>query len=227
MQTGFVVRDYMFEEKIGEGGMGEVWRSRHQMLDKHVAIKIMSEDLRDDPAFEARFIREAKAQARLHHPQIIGATDFFHEQGRYYLVMPLIEGHSLEDRLSLGPLSLQEVLAISADVLAALDYAHQQGVIHRDVKPSNILIDRNGRAYLTDFGIALMIGLDRQTKTGVAIGTTLYMSPEQIRRPKNLDHRTDVYSFGCVLYEMLTGRPPFEAIGAGEGTDFVIKEMHI
>src|SRR5262245_20016283 len=202
MQSGFIVRDYVLEEKIGEGGMGEVWRSRHQMLNKHVAIKVMAAHLLADPEFEARFLQEAQAQSRLHHPQIIGATDFFREQGRYNRVMPMIESYSLEDRLSQGPLSIQEVLRISADVLAALDYAHQQAVIHRDVKPSNILIDRDGHAFLTDFGIALLMGQERRTRTGVAIGTTHYMSPEQIRRPRSVDHRTDVYSFRCVLYEM-------------------------
>src|SRR5262245_10708905 len=227
MQAGFVVRDYALEEKVGEGGMGEVWRSRHLMLDKPVAIKVMSEHLLADPAFEARFIQEARAQARLHHPQIIGATDFFREQGHYYLVMPMIEGYSLEDRLSQGPLSIQEALRISVDVLAALDYAHQQAVIHRDVKPSNILVDRDGRAFLTDFGIALMMGQERRTRTGVAVGTPHYMSPEQIRRPRGVDHRTDVYSFGCVLYEMLTGRPPFDAGDAEEDTDYVIKDAHV
>jgi serine/threonine-protein kinase len=227
MRAGFVVRDYVLEEKIGEGGMGEVWRSRHQMLNKPVAIKVMAEQLLADPSFEARFIHEAQAQARLQHPQIIGATDFFREQGRYYLVMPMIEGYSLEERLKRGPMPIEEALWISADVLAALDYAHQQAVIHRDVKPSNILIDRNGRAYLTDFGIALMMGQERKTRTGIAIGTTHYMSPEQIRRPRGVDHRTDVYSFGCVLYEMLTGRTPFEVGDAEEDTDYVIKEAHV
>jgi serine/threonine-protein kinase len=227
MQAGFVIRDYMLEEKIGEGGMGEVWRSRHRMLDKPVAIKVMAEQLLTDPQFEARFIQEAQAQARLQHPHIIGATDFFREQGRYYLVMPMIEGISLEERLTRGPLPVEEALRISADVLAALDYAHQRAVIHRDVKPSNILIDREGRAFLTDFGIALMLGQERKTRTGVSIGTPHYMSPEQIRRPRSVDHRTDVYSFGCVLYEMLAGRPPFEADASEEETDYVIKEAHV
>lgn len=227
MRVGFVVRNYVLEEKIGEGGMGEVWRSRHQMLNKPVAIKVMVERLLTDPSFEARFIHEAQAQARLQHPHIIGATDFFCEQGRYYLVMPMIEGYSLEERLTRGPMSIEEALWISADALAALDYAHQQAVIHRDVKPSNILIDRNGRAYLTDFGIALMMGQERRTRTGIAIGTPHYMSPEQILRPRSVDHRTDVYSFGCVLYEMLTGRTPFEVGDAEEDTDYVIKEAHV
>lgn len=229
MQAGSSVRDYVFEAKIGEGGMGEVWRARHELLDRKVAVKVMAAHLMADPEFEARFIKEAQAQARLQHPNIIGATDFFREQGQYFLVMPLIEGQSLEEKLTAnrGPLPVEEALRISTDVLAALDYAHQHAVIHRDVKPSNILLDHEGRAYLTDFGIALMMGVDRKTRTGVAVGTAHYMSPEQIRRPKSIDHRTDVYSFGCVLYEMLTGRAPFEAADSDEDTDYVIKEAHI
>lgn len=229
MEAGNCVRDYVFESKIGQGGMGEVWSARHELLDRRVAIKVMAAHLMADPEFEARFIKEAQAQARLQHPSIIGATDFFREQGRYYLVMPLIEGQSLEEKLasSPGPLPVEDALRISADVLSALDYAHQRAVIHRDVKPSNILLDGEGRAYLTDFGIALMMGTDRRTRTGVAVGTVHYMSPEQIRRPKSIDHRTDVYSFGCVLYEMLTGHAPFEAEDAEQDTDYVIKDAHI
>ena len=223
------IRDYIFEEKIGEGGMGAVYRARHALLDKPVAIKILSDQLLTSPEFEERFLREARAQARLHHPNIVQVTDFFQENGKYYLVMVLVEGESLEQRLTRGkPLPLDEALGISADVLAALDYAHQRGLIHRDVKTSNILLDKEGRAYLADFGIVLMVGAERKTRTGSTIGTAFYMSPEQIRRPRAIDHRTDVYSFGCVLYEMLTGHTPFEKGDEEEGdTDFVIKDGHV
>ena len=222
------IRDYVFEEKIGEGGMGAVYRARHALLDKPVAIKILSDHLLTSPEFEERFLREARAQARLHHPNIVQVTDFFQENGKYYLVMVLVEGESLEQRLMRDkPLPIDEALRISADVLAALDYAHQRGLIHRDVKTSNILLDKEGRAYLADFGIVLMVGAERKTRTGSTIGTAFYMSPEQIRRPRTIDHRTDVYSFGCVLYEMLTGHTPFEK-GDEEGdTDFVIKDGHV
>src|ERR1044071_5799995 len=129
------IRDYVFEEKIGEGGMGAVYRARHALLDKPVAIKILSDHLMTSPEFEERFLREARAQARLHHPSIVQVTDFFQENGKYYLVMALVEGESLEQRLTRGkPIPLDEALRISADVLAALDYAHQRGLIHRDVK---------------------------------------------------------------------------------------------
>ncbi|MGA9772639.1 MAG: serine/threonine-protein kinase [Blastocatellia bacterium] len=228
MTSSQKIRDYVFEEKIGEGGMGAVYRARHSLLDKPVAIKILSDHLLTSPEFEERFLREARAQARLHHPNIVQVTDFFQENDKYYLVMALVEGESLEQRLTRGkPLSLNEALRISADVLAALDYAHQRGLIHRDVKTSNILLDNEGRAYLADFGIVLMVGAERKTRTGSTIGTAFYMSPEQIRRPRSIDHRTDVYSFGCVLYEMLTGHTPFEK-GDEEGdTDFVVKDGHV
>jgi serine/threonine-protein kinase len=229
MQAGQTVRDYVLEAKIGFGGMGEVWRSRHVLLDKLVAIKVVSTELLEDPQFEARFIQEAKAQARLHHPHILPVTEFFREDNRYHLVMPLIDGQSLAARLAAkaNPLPLEETLRIAQDVLVALDYAHQQGVIHRDVKHSNILLDLGGHAYLMDFGIALMMSEERRTRTGTSIGTPHYMSPEQIGRPKTLDHRTDVYSFGCVLYEMLAGRTPFDAASEEGDVDYLIKAAHV
>ncbi len=229
MQEGQKIRDYILEEKIGEGGMGEVWRARHAILDRQVAIKAMARFLETDPEFGQRFLQEAQSQARLDHPRIVGVSDFFTEDGQYFLVMPLMLGKSLADRLHeiRGPLSVSDALVVARDVLEALDHAHQQGVIHRDVKPSNILLDREGHAFLTDFGIALSLGRRRVTLTRTSLGTPHYMSPEQIRSPKNVDHRTDVYSFGCVLYEMLTGLPPFAEAADAEDTDFAVKEAHV
>jgi len=228
MHSGQQIRDYILESKIGEGGMGEVWRARHRVLERGVAIKVMSKRVATDPEFEARFVQEARAQANLNHPRILGVTDFFVQEGVYYLVMPLIEGESLEDRLirQRGPLPLDAVVTIARDLLVALDHAHQKGIIHRDVKPSNILLDREGHAFLMDFGIALLVGQDRKTRAGTSLGTPHYMSPEQIRQPKAIDHRTDVYSVGCVLYEMLAGRPPFLPEAHGD-TDFQVKEAHL
>ena len=229
MQEGQKIRDYVLEEKIGEGGMGEVWRARHAILDRQVAIKAMSRHLEADPEFGRRFLQEAQSQARLNHPRIVGVSDFFAEDGQYFLVMPLMSGRSLADRLHeiQSPLPVSDALVVARDVLEALDHAHQQGIIHRDVKPSNILLDRDGHAALTDFGIALSLGRSRVTLTRTSLGTPHYMSPEQIRSPKSVDHRTDVYSFGCVLYEMLTGRPPFAEAADAEDTDFAVKEAHV
>jgi serine/threonine-protein kinase len=229
MQTGQQIRDYVLDQKIGEGGMGEVWSATHQVLHRPVAIKAMAAHLAADPQFEQRFLDEARAQAILQHPRILGVTDFFREGGVYYLVMPLVYGRPLDDRLAEagGPLPLGEAVAIASDLLDALDYAHQRGIIHRDVKPSNILLDRAGQAYLTDFGIALLVGQDRRTRTGTSLGTPHYMSPDQIRSPRTIDHRADVYSAACVIYEMLAGRPPFLADDGEGDTDFVLKEAHL
>jgi serine/threonine protein kinase len=228
MQKGQRIRDYELEERIGEGGMGEVWRALHLVLHRRVAVKAMFRHLAQDPQFEQRFVMEARTLAALDHPRILGVTDFFSEAGVYYLVMPFVDGQSLDERLAgAGPLSSQEATIIATDMLDALDYAHMQGVIHRDVKPSNIMLDRRGHAYLMDFGIALLIGHERRTRTGTSLGTPHYMSPEQIRRPRSVDHRADLYSAGCVVYEMLAGRPPFLADEDQGDTDFVLKEAHL
>lgn len=229
MQPGKKVRDYIFEERIGEGGMGEVWRAQHTILERPVAIKVLARHLEADPEFGERFLLEARAHAQLSHPRIVGVSDFFAEDGQYFLIMPLMSGKTLADRLhdAQGPLPAGEALAVARDVLDALDYSHQEGVIHRDVKPSNILLSTGGHAFLTDFGIALSLGRRRLTQTGRSLGTPHYMSPEQIRSPRNVDHRTDVYSFACVLYEMLAGRPPFAEAADGDDTDFALKEAHV
>ena len=229
MQAGQRIRDYVLDQKIGQGGMGEVWSAVHSVLQRPVAIKGMSVQLAADPQLRERFLQEARAQARLQHPRVLGVIDAFQEGGVDYLVMPLVSGRSLADRLTEagGPLPMAEALRIASDVLEGLEAAHQRGIIHRDVKPSNILLDGEGRAYLTDFGIALLVGQDRMTRTGISLGTPYYMSPEQIRDPKTIDQRSDVYSAACVIYEMLAGRPPFLGNERAGGTDFVLLECHL
>jgi len=151
---------------------------------------------------------------------------FFYLDGNSYLVMSYIEGGSLEDLIKKrGRLPLEQVSKISSGILDALDFAHSRGVIHRDVKPSNILLRPNGHPFLVDFGIALVLGTPRMTQFGANIGTLEYMSPEQIRADE-IDHRTDVYSFGCVVYEMLTGSPPFGSVDEGK-TDFDVMNGHM
>ena len=230
------IREWEIDTLLGEGGMGQVWRARHNLLNRAFAIKVIAQELLADPKFESLFLQEAGTQAELQHPHIIPTTDFFVEDGLHCLVMPYVEGQSLEERLDRNrdpqtgkrlPLPLDEALGIARQVLQALDYAHQHRVIHRDVKPSNILLDRRGNAYLTDFGVALKMDKPRTTSTGKVVGTSAYMSPEQIQRPREMDHRTDVYSFGCVLYEMLAGGPVFETEGVEGDTDFFIKESHV
>ncbi len=223
------VGQYFLERKIGQGGMAEVWKARHKVLGTYVAIKFLIPGFAGVPDIESRFLSEGQRQAKLSHYNIVSAYDFIYENERSYLIMKLIEGESLEDRLFRlqGPMALGEVLSISADVLRALDYAHSQNIIHRDIKPSNILIDHEGRAYVMDFGIALVLGEQRATRVGVAVGTPHFMSPEQIVGARLLDRQTDIYSYGCVLYEMFTGKLPFDAPQGESGTDYVIQNMHL
>ena len=226
MHAGQRIRHYVLEERIGAGGMGEVWRARHQGLRKPVAIKIIREHGSRGASFRERFDREAHAMSLLQHPHIVRVHEFFTYNSHAFLVMGFIEGGSLDSH---GQVPFGAALQISSEILDALNYAHQQGVIHRDVKPSNILLDRSGHAYMMDFGIALVAGAERitrLTRTGTAVGTPEYMSPEQITTPADIDHRTDVYSFGCVLYEMLCGQPPFGSRDAGT-TEFELMQAHV
>lgn len=212
-REGQRVGQYIFESILGRGGMADVWRAWDTQQQKHVAIKVIAEEFVGDANFSVRFLDEIRRHGRLKHPNIVAIINTFAVGGQLCMVMNLIQGESLAAVLERSPehrLPLGVMLPILTDVLAALDYAHRKGVVHRDVKPSNILLDNAGRrAYLSDFGIALAIGEERRTRTGVPVGTAEYMSPEQIRTPLQLDYRTDVYSLGCVFYETLTGRPPF------------------
>lgn len=226
---GRIVGQYILERKVGAGGMAEVWEATHVHLGTRAAIKFLLPKFSGDPQLEERFLNEGKRQARLRHPNIVPAIDFLQIDGHSYLVMQFVSGQNLEVRLEehRGPLPLQEVQAVSSDVLGALEYAHNQQpqLIHRDVKPSNILIEDTGRALLTDFGIAIAMGAERRlTSAGLTVGTPDYMSPEQILRPNAVDWRSDIYSFGVVLYTMLTGGPPFSS---DDATEFSVKEGHV
>jgi serine/threonine protein kinase len=222
---------YNLDHVLGAGGMAVVWRAWDSKIGRQVAIKVVSDEFADNPAFTERFLDEIRRHRRLDHPRIVRIHDAFSFAGRICMVMDLITGRSLAALIEQTPqhrLPIHSAVAIMADVLAALDHAHRHGVLHRDVKPSNILLDGNNRAYLSDFGIALALGEERRTRTGVPVGTAEYMSPEQIRTPQHIDHRTDVYSAACVLYEMLTGRPPFirSELKAGE-SDFAVRSAHM
>jgi len=226
MRPGDQIREYVLDQCIGRGGMGEVWRAHQRNPQRTVAIKVIREDGDQAGMFRQRFAREAQAMASLDHPHIVPVHDYFVSNGTACLVMGLIDGGSLEGRGAFAP---DVALRISGEVLDALNCAHQAGVIHRDIKPSNILLDRNGHAYITDFGIALVTGTERFTRlsrSGSAVGTPEYMSPEQISTPDDIDHRTDVYSFGCVLYEMLSGQPPFGSRDDGT-TEFELMQAHV
>ena len=202
---------YELGEKIGRGGMGVVYRAQHTGLDIDVAVKFIHPHLADDDEAVARFIREARLSARIKHPNIVQIYDTGRdEQGRAYIVMEYLEGQSLRQRLKNGPIPEVEAIKIANDVLAALGKAHSTGVIHRDIKPGNIFLCSDGVAKLVDFGIAKAVGGGTLTGTGALVGTPEYMSPEQAEGLP-VDAKTDIYSLGIVMYEMLTGVVPFKA----------------
>jgi serine/threonine-protein kinase len=223
IQPGQTLLHYRLTEKIGEGGMGAVWKATDTTLDREVAIKILPEAFATDPARLARFEREAKLLASLNHPNIAAVHGLHKQDDVHFLAMELVEGEDLAARLRRGPLPIEEALKVCAQVAEALEAAHAQGVIHRDLKPANIVLMSGARAKVLDFGLAKALAgesgaaadpQDSPTITslgssaGVLIGTAAYMSPEQARG-KELDKRTDIWSFGCVLYESLVGRQLF------------------
>jgi eukaryotic-like serine/threonine-protein kinase len=220
---GKVLGNLKIVSKIGEGGMGVVYLAEHITLKKRFAVKSLTASLTEDTGFRKRFYQEAVKQALLDHQNIVQATDFFEEGGQYFFVMEYVSGQGLNELIKkAGKLSEQEALRIIKEILRGLNFAHSKGVIHRDIKPSNVIVDEAGRARITDFGIAILVGEKRLTATGANVGSSWYMSPEQILHPANIDHRTDVYSAGIVLYEMLTGDVPFD----GE-SEFTIQNKQV
>jgi len=206
---------YRVLEPLGRGGMARVYRAYHPQLDRYVAIKVLRSDLVEEEEFLARFRREAQAVASLRHPNIVQVYDFDVRGTNYYMVMELLEGDTLRTRLNDyrardERMPLGEMVRILLDLLDGLAYAHSEGMIHRDVKPANILLTKRGQAVLTDFGIAQIIGGTKYTVTGALMGTLAYMAPEQ-GLEGHCDIRSDIYSLGIVFYEMLTGEPPFDA----------------
>ncbi|MEL6431586.1 MAG: serine/threonine-protein kinase [Planctomycetota bacterium] len=202
---------YRIGVPLGRGGMGLVLRARHVALDRDVAIKVLLPPPGDVPSWTERFQREARSLARLSHPGIVTLHDFGQAEGVAWIVMDAVEGSSLRDLLSVGKLSAAEALAIVPQVCAALQYAHENGVVHRDVKPENVLLDLEGRVKLVDFGLAKLSTDEsgvRLTRTEQALGTLRYMAPEQLDAPSTVDHRADIFALGVVLYEMLTGQVP-------------------
>ncbi|HPN41821.1 MAG TPA: bifunctional serine/threonine-protein kinase/formylglycine-generating enzyme family protein [Candidatus Cloacimonadota bacterium] len=211
LEPGQMIRDYQIIRSLGEGGMGEVYLAEDVLLAKKIAIKRLNPELTHDPQFSERFVNEARIQARLEHENIVGLYSFFIDNGIYYMAMKFAEGETLKALISrTGPIPEKRTIHILRQILAALRYAHAQGVVHRDIKPSNIMIDTQDRVMVMDFGIARIIGEKGVTMTGQHLGTVNYMSPEQVMSAKDVDHRTDIYSAGVLLYEMLTGAIPYD-----------------
>src|SRR5262245_61920028 len=230
LQPGARVKHYVIQDFIAEGGMGVVWRAWDYTQNTPVAIKAVANDLIDEQEFKMRMQDEARRHQGLHHPNIVPVLDVFETDGETCIAMKLIDGMSLDRLLESSVrhrVEPREAIAIVRDILEALDYAHRRGVVHRDIKPTNVLLDKDHRALLIDFGIALAVGETRRTRTGKTVGTPGYMSPEQITKPRSIDHRSDVYSLGCVFYELLTGRPPFVKGQNGiADTDFAVLLAH-
>ncbi|MBZ0309288.1 MAG: serine/threonine protein kinase, partial [Anaerolineae bacterium] len=203
---------YEIRSLLGQGGMAAVYLAYQSDIDRDVAVKVLPPHPGQDPQFMERFQQEARTIARLQHPHILPVFDFGVENGILYLVMPYVGGGSLKNLLQGRRLPPQRIIEILTAVAAAVDYAHRQGVIHRDIKPDNILLDKEGHPILTDFGIAKLLESNAQfTASGGFLGTPAYMAPEQGRGVKDIDGRADIYALGVLAFEMLTGRHPYSA----------------
>ncbi len=221
--VGENVGSYRVMEKLGRGGMATVYKAYHANLDRYVALKVLHPAFLEDPNFLARFQREARLVAKLEHPNIVPVYDFADHEEQPYLVMKYIEGETLKAQLNRGRLNVDEIWKVVEAVGAGLGYAHQQGILHRDIKPSNVIMAKDGTAYLADFGLARIAQSGESTlSSDMIMGTPQYISPEQAKGEKNLDNRTDIYSFGVMLYEMVVGQVPFSA-----DTPFSIIHAHI
>lgn len=211
MDIGKTLGSYGIVDEIGSGGMAIVYRANQPSLGRQVAIKVLSPELARDKVFRERFLREARTIAQLAHPNILPVYDSGQdpETGALYFVMQLVEGGALSQRLG-QPMEVEAAVRITAQIARALDYAHKRGLIHRDVKPANVLLTPDGHPLLSDFGIARMMDGTHLTQTGVSLGTPAYMSPEQARGGL-VDHRTDIYALGVMIYEMLSGQLPFKS----------------
>src|SRR5215472_14681113 len=219
---GSQIGSYRIVEKLGEGGMGIVYKAVDTSLDRVVAVKSLSAELAKNPDLEQRFRAEAKAQANLNHTNIATLFAFFVQEGTAWMVMEYIEGETFHDMIQRrGPIPAQEAVPLFKQALLGIGYAHRMGIVHRDIKPSNIMVKRDGIVKVMDFGIAKVMGNRGMTRTGTQMGTAYYMSPEQVVN-KGVDIRSDIYSLGVTLYEMLTANVPFTG-----DTDFEVMQAHM
>lgn len=212
LQPGQMLGPYRIINQIGQGGMATVYKAYQPSMDRNVAIKVLPGQLAESAEFTQRFQQEARIIANLEHPHILPVFDFGESDGVTYFVMRFLEGGTLKDRMKDGPLPWDEIDRLFTQLAKALGYAHDRGIVHRDLKPANALIDSNGNLFLTDFGIAKLLesASPRLTQTDAVMGTPAYISPEQAQA-LTVDRRSDIYSLGIILYEMVTGRVPFTA----------------
>jgi eukaryotic-like serine/threonine-protein kinase len=205
---------YRLGERIADGGMGSVYRAVDESLGRPVAVKVLRRELADDPTFLERFRREARAAAAVSSPGVAGVYDYGELDGRAFIVMELVEGETLAERIAArGRLPWPEAFALAEQVARALDAAHAHGLVHRDVKPGNVLIGPGGRAKVTDFGIAKTAASATLTRTGMVLGSANYVAPEQARGD-DVGPAADQYSLGCLLFEVVTGRTPYDGATA-------------
>jgi len=218
---GTQIAHYLIEEKIGEGGMGIVYKAEDTKLKRPVALKFLKPEALRNEKEKARFFREAQAAAALDHPNICTIYEIQEIAGQIFIAMAYIEGKNLDEIIEQNPLKLEQALDIAIQVAEGLKEAHEKGIIHRDIKSANIMVTPKGQVKIMDFGLAKLKGkTEKITKNGMALGTLAYMSPEQTRG-KKVDHRTDIWSLGIVLYEMITGGLPF----AGEYESTVLHSI--
>jgi len=215
------ISHYKILEKLGEGGMGVVYKAQDTKLDRVVVLKFLSAQIRGDPEVKSRFVHEAKAAAALNHPHICTIYEIDEFEGQPFIAMEFIEGRELQEivntplsppsrgELKGGVVPLPDVLKYAIQIADGLQAAHEKGIIHRDIKPANIMVTSNGQVKIMDFGLAKVTGQTKLTQTGTTVGTIAYMSPEQLRG-ETVDASTDLWAFGAVLYELATGRMPFQ-----------------